>query len=70
MYSTFWRDCNAELKLCASYDGTVLIVRNICDEHNHPISKVSCILIMYTVEPLLLGSLVQTVVHISETSIT
>ena len=64
MYSTFRRDCNVELKLCASDDGTVLIVRNICDEHNHPI------LMMYTVEPLLPGSLVPTVVRISETSIT
>ena len=25
-----------------SGDGTVLIVRSFCDEHNHPISRVCC----------------------------
>ena len=33
---TFRKDCNAQLKLRASDDGTVLIVRNFCNQHNHP----------------------------------
>ena len=43
---TFRRDCNAQLKLRASDDGTLLIVRNFCNKHNHPISRVSSILII------------------------
>ena len=46
IYSTFRKDCNAELKLCASDDGTMLIVRNFCDKHNHPISRVGHTLVL------------------------
>ena len=40
--STFRKNCSAELKLRASGDGMSLVVVSFSDEHNHPVSRVSC----------------------------
>ena len=38
--STFRKDCEAMINLCASEDGTALVVNQFNDNHNHEISKV------------------------------
>lgn len=44
MYSTFRKDCSAEISLRASEDGLSLMVRTFNNEHNHPISRVNIML--------------------------
>ena len=46
-FSTFKKNCPAEIRLHASLDGQHLVVKSVNSNHNHDVSKVNVYMILY-----------------------